>query len=190
MTSSPRDAEPQHRPATPAWVKAIGVGILVLVLVAVVILLVGGGQHGPGMHTGAATPSRDGSASGAVGNAGAPVDTAHADRTVDVTALDAMAFEPASVEVSVGETVTFRVTNRGQSVHEFTLGDARMQQEHANAMAHMPEGVHHEQPNTIRLEPGETGELTWQFGGDGVLEFACHEAGHYDAGMHGQIKVG
>jgi uncharacterized cupredoxin-like copper-binding protein len=190
MTSSPRDVDPQQPPATPAWVKAIGVGLLVLAVVAVVILLVGGGQHGPGMHTGGATPSSDTSASGVAGNAGAPVDASHTNRTVEVTALDAMAFEPASVAVSAGETVTFRVTNGGHAAHEFTLGDARMQQEHADAMAHMPEGVHHEQPNTIRLEPGETGELTWQFGTAGVLEFACHEPGHYDAGMHGLITVG
>ena len=46
------------RPATPWWVKGIGVAILVVLIVAAIILVVGGGQHGPGMHgsTGAAPP--------------------------------------------------------------------------------------------------------------------------------------
>jgi hypothetical protein len=39
-----------QQPATPWWVKVIGVAILVVLLVAAIILVVGGGQHGPGMH--------------------------------------------------------------------------------------------------------------------------------------------
>ncbi len=48
-----------ERPATPWWVKAIGIAILVVLIVAAVILVVGGGQHGPGMHgsAGAARPA-------------------------------------------------------------------------------------------------------------------------------------
>jgi uncharacterized cupredoxin-like copper-binding protein len=100
-----------------------------------------------------------------------------------------MAFEPTSLHVSPGEAVTFVVTNAGQSAHEFTLGDAAMQQEHADAMAHMPAGMHHELPNSLSLEPGQTRQLTWRFSEVGTLEFACHEPGHYDAGMRGTITV-
>ena len=46
----------ERRPATPLWVKAIGLGILVVLVLAIVILIVSGGQHGPGMH-GALGPS-------------------------------------------------------------------------------------------------------------------------------------
>lgn len=41
------------RPPTPAWVKALGLALLVIVLVVIVAMLVlGGGEHGPGRHTG------------------------------------------------------------------------------------------------------------------------------------------
>ena len=80
------------------------------------------------------------------------------------------------------------MTNKGRAVHEFTLGDASMQQQHAQAMAHIPEGVAPHFPNSITLEPGETKQLTWRFG-DTLLEFACHEPGHYGAGMRGRITI-
>jgi hypothetical protein len=38
------------RPATPWWVKVIGVVILVVLILAAIVLVVGGGQHGPGLH--------------------------------------------------------------------------------------------------------------------------------------------
>lgn len=82
------------------------------------------------------------------------------------------------------------VTNIGRAAHEFTLGDAAMQLEHAAAMAHMPAGMAHDLPNSITLQPGETKELTWRFGNAGTLEYGCHEAGHYGAGMRGGINVG
>jgi uncharacterized cupredoxin-like copper-binding protein len=85
--------------------------------------------------------------------------------------------------------VTFVVTNTGHAVHDFTLGDAAMQQEHAQAMAHIPAGMAHDAPNSITLEPGTTKQLTWRFGDAATLEYGCHEAGHYQAGMRGQVMV-
>jgi uncharacterized cupredoxin-like copper-binding protein len=90
--------------------------------------------------------------------------------------------------VEPGEVVTFVVSNTGEAVHEFTLGDSAMQQEHAEEMAQ--DGHLHDGPNVISLEPGETEELTWRFGEAGTVEYACHEPGHYDAGMHGEITIG
>jgi len=101
-----------------------------------------------------------------------------------------MTFEPASISVGTGEVVTFVVSNEGQADHEFTLGDAAMQEEHAAAMAHMPEGMGHDLPNSLVLQPGETKQLTWRFGHAGTLEYACHEPSHYGAGMRGHLKVG
>ena len=46
----------------------------------------------------------------------------------------------------------------------------------------------HDMPNAIHVAPGETKEITWRFG-DADLEYACHEPGHYDAGMRGQITI-
>lgn len=80
----------------------------------------------------------------------------------------------------------------GQTAHEFTLGDASMQQDHAAEMAEMAEtgdGMAGDQGNNMTLLPGETKELTWRFGDPGMLEYACHEPGHYEAGMFGEITV-
>jgi uncharacterized cupredoxin-like copper-binding protein len=193
MIDPTRDPATPGPPATPRWVKALGLAAIVAVLLVVVVMLVAGGEHGPARHTGsgdagAQTPvASDPLTAGGVGG---PADAAEAARTVEVTTPDTMAFEPSSIEVSAGETVTFRVTNTGQAVHEFTLGDAAMQQEHADAMAHMPDGMAHDLPNSITLQPGETKQLTWRFGHVRTVEYGCHEAGHYASGMRGQITVG
>lgn len=119
---------------------------------------------------------------------GEDADPSEATRTIEVEAFD-MAFDPERIEVEAGEVVTFRVTNTGEAVHEFFIGDAAMQQEHADEMAEMGHDMAHDEPNSISLDPGETGELTWRFGDSGRVEFACHEPGHYDAGMLGSFVV-
>jgi uncharacterized cupredoxin-like copper-binding protein len=179
-------------PGTPRWVKALGLILVAAVAIAIAVMLIRGGQHGPGMHSGSAPTTALPSSTAAAGDraVGGPADPSQAGRTIAVTTLDTMAFDPASVSVGSGEVVTFVVTNHGRATHEFTLGDAQMQAEHAAAMNHMPEGMRHELPNSIAIEPGATGTLTWRFGSAGTLVFACHEPGHYDAGMRGTITVG
>lgn len=177
-------------PGTPRWVKLFGMIALVAVLVIVGVMLLAGGEHAPGRHTGSvAAGSQTANSSIAVAGVGGPAEASDAARTVEITTLDTMAFEPDSIDVAAGETVTFVVTNSGQAVHEFTLGDAAMQQEHADEMGHMPGGMAHDLPNSITLQPGETKSLTWRFGDAGSLEYACHEPGHYGAGMRGRISV-
>lgn len=116
-------------------------------------------------------------------------DAAQAVRMVEVTTLDTMGFEPNSISVAAAKTITFAVTNNGQAAHDFTLGDATMQQEHADAMGHMPDGMAHDTSNSITLQPGETKQLTWRFADAGTLEFACHQPDHYEAGMRGEITI-
>lgn len=187
------DIPPPHDPAgrvdredaagTPTWVKVFAVvGGLFVVLVVLMLAGVLGEGHGPGRHMGGGSPHVS-------EGAGRPADPGDASRTVRLSALDTMAFQPAAIAVSAGEIVTFEVTNAGTAVHEFTLGDAEMQQQHAAAMAHMPAGVHHEFPNSITLQPGETKTLTWRFGRARTVEFACHEPGHYQAGMRGRVTT-
>lgn len=192
MNDSPSAQTNTDRPATPRWVKGLGLAIVIGVLLVVGVMLLGGGQHGPGMHTGTGTatdgPSRSTSSAAAAG-VGGPAAADQASRSIELSTKDSMAYDPSSIDVTAGETVTFVVTNAGAAVHEFTLGDAAMQREHAEAMAHMPSGMAHELPNSIAIEPGKTKRLTWQFGQAGTLEYACHEPGHYDAGMRGQITV-
>lgn len=125
-------------------------------------------------------------AGGAIGE---PADASEASRTIEVDALDAMAFDPATIEVAAGEVVTFAVTNTGEAVHEFILGDAAMQEEHAAEMGDMGSEMAHDEPNALSIQPGETAELTWRFGEAGTLRYACHEPGHYEAGMVGEITV-
>lgn len=121
---------------------------------------------------------------------GEPADAADADRTVEITASDAFAYDPAVVEVTAGETITFRVENTGKIVHEFVLGDEDLQHEHEAEMGEMSPGMAmHDEANAISLEAGETKEITWTFTTAGDVLYGCHEPGHYDAGMVGVIHV-
>lgn len=122
---------------------------------------------------------------------GEPADEAEADRTVEVEALDSLAYEPSGIDVEAGETVTFVVTNPGSAVHEFVIGDAETQEEHEQEMQEMMEsGMQmHDEPNALALDPGETKSITWHFTEAGTLEFACHQPGHYAGGMRGEIDV-
>lgn len=45
-------------PSMPRWVKVAVLVVLVLVAGLVIIMLVAGGEHGPGLHTGAAEAAR------------------------------------------------------------------------------------------------------------------------------------
>ncbi len=191
MVDMPRDPAKRDTPGTPRWVIALAIAAIFVVLLVVAVMVIAGGEHGPGRHAASTDAGRQTPASGAsesVGRVGAPAEALAATRTVAIDTIDSMTFDPGAIDVSAGEVVTFAVTNRGQVVHEFTLGDAAMQQEHADAMAHMPDGIAHEQANSVTVQPGETKQLTWRFG-DTAIEYGCHEPGHYEAGMRGRITV-
>lgn len=116
---------------------------------------------------------------------GAPGDEALASRTIEVSAA-ARAFDPPTITVKPGETVVFEVTNEGGEPHEFVLGDAAYQEKHAEAMS---QGMHHDDGNVLTLAPGDTKALAWTFGLEGEVIYGCHVAGHYEAGMFGEIEV-
>lgn len=131
-----------------------------------------------------------------------------ATRTVELTLGD-MYFEPKAVEVKAGETVRFVLTNKGQLLHEFNLGDAAMHAHHQQEMLKMQQsgmltptgmkpmdmdhgsmgGMQHDDPNSVFIEPGKTAELTWTFAKAANLEFACNIPGHYQAGMVGRLTI-
>lgn len=113
------------------------------------------------------------------------------ERVVEITAHDSMAFDPPDIEVEAGETVTFEVTNDGEIVHEFVLGDEQTQREHADHMQEMDgaEDMHHDDPNVLTIEPGRTESLTWTFEEAGEVLYGCHQPGHYEAGMVGTVTV-
>ncbi len=122
---------------------------------------------------------------------GEPADAAAADRTVEIEAKDSLAFDPATVTVASGETITFVVTNSGAAVHEFVIGDTETQDEHEAEMQEMmgSEMQMGDEPNAVVLAAGETKSITWHFTQAGQLQFACHQPGHYAGGMFGNFEV-
>lgn len=127
---------------------------------------------------------------------GAPGVAEDADRLVDVETVEEGGFhyQPGTIAVEAGETVTFRVRNVGEAVHEFVLGDEATQREHEEEMQAMDgaEGgmAMGDEANALSLQPGATKTLTWTFTTSSELIYGCHEPGHYVAGMRGDLTVG
>ena len=88
-------------------------------------------------------------------------------RQVDVTAVD-IDFEPQRLELAAGEPVNIVVTNKGETLHDFTLEAA---------------DVH------LNVEPGATGTTSLTIDEPGEYEAKCTVAGHAEAGMTMQITV-
>lgn len=142
--------------------------------------------------------------------AGEPGKASAAARTINVTMYDNY-YEPADIKVKAGETVKFVVTNKGQLVHEFNIGTAKMLMDHAPEMQMMVDhGVleadrinhdaakamqksmghgMHDMPNAVLLEPGKNGTVVWQFPKQATIEFGCTVPGHYGAGMVGTFNL-
>lgn len=124
---------------------------------------------------------------------GAPGEPNDADRVIEVDANDDLTFDPAEIQVTAGETVTFVVTNTGAIPHDFTIGDQDTQDAHEEEMAEMIESGEmgeHADSNAVVLEAGETKEITWTFTVTGTVLIGCHQPGHYAGGMKGTIEVG
>ena len=130
----------------------------------------GGGMMGGYGNTGSTAPG-PGEADFAAGTVAAP-------RIVRVVAGPGYSFSPSAISVARGETVTFEVTSMGGLVHEFMVGPA-------DAVAADTEGT----PEVADLGMMQTGAVTMTFDGSGPYAFACHVAGHYEAGMRGTITV-
>ncbi len=120
---------------------------------------------------------------------GKPGRVAQASRTIEVEMSDDMRFTPSEIKVRKGETIRFVIRNSGQLRHEFSLGTQQELAEHYKQMKRFPDMVHDE-PNKVSLEPGQQGEVIWQFTNGGKVDFACLQVGHYEAGMKGQVRVG
>jgi len=102
-------------------------------------------------------------------------------RTIEVAMLDELRFEPSSAEVGVGETVRFALTNEGETVHDFSLGDSM---DDMGDMGMGATGSSGDASDTAAVVgPGEVGELTFTFDEAGEVEFGCHQSGHLETGM-------
>ncbi len=118
---------------------------------------------------------------------GGPQPTEQGPRTVRVQMTE-LRFEPAEFVVQAGETVRFEVTNAGQIVHEFLIGDAAAQEQFEMEMSG-GDGVAHDTDAGVSVEPGESETFSFTFGEAGQLLAGCHEPGHFDGGMVATITV-
>ena len=107
---------------------------------------------------------------------------------VQVTATD-FAFQSSLTTFQVGVPYHFIVKNTGKVEHEFMIvkpipaGQMDMEQMDSMALAHIEEDD---------LQPGQTATVDYTFKQaypEGTLEFSCHLAGHYEAGMKLPITV-
>ena len=122
---------------------------------------------------------------------GKPAQPAEATRVVKVEATGELRFRPNVITVATGDIVRFDVTNTDKILHEFVLGDEKVQREHQQEMRAMqtrPGKAMPDEANIITIAPGETKFITWRFPAQpGKVIFACHQPGHYAAGMAGVI---
>lgn len=154
-------------------------------LLALALLVMGGGAlAGPGPDGGHAHADD--------WEIGRPGNAADVTRTIEVDMFEpeagGMAFSPAELTISHGETVRFVVTNRGVLDHEMVIDTVEANLEHMQVMMMNPD-MRHEDPNAVSLAPGESGELIWTFSQPGTFQFACLIPGHMEAGMHGPLNV-
>ena len=166
---------------------ALAGAALALVLPSAVLAA---GTHAGGHYHGQAAHG-DGAGLHAMMEIGQPASGAPA-RTIEITMLETndggMIFEPGDLSFSAGETVRLKITNAGDTDHEFVMDTMTAIEEHKALMEKFPE-MEHDDPNAIRLQPGETGEILWTFGTAGTFGYACLIPGHYDAGMHGPLQI-
>ena len=100
--------------------------------------------------------------------------------TVPVDVHD-MAVAPAQSVFRVGQSYRFLVTNTGKAAHELVIEPAG-----AVDQALMSNGKPAEAEN---IAPGQSAELDWTFTTPGSFQLACHQPGHFEAGMVQQIQV-
>jgi Uncharacterized copper-binding protein len=101
-------------------------------------------------------------------------------RLVHIDMSDKLKFDPGNVVVAPGEAIRFLITNSGEkATHELALGPAD------KVAADEIDGTLVVEADEI--EPGMMKDLAYTFDGPGPYGFACHEPGHFEAGMVGSI---
>jgi len=108
---------------------------------------------------------------GTVGGTKAPA-SGGSGKTFDVSATE-FQFAPDKFDASVGQKVTFKVTNKGTVEHTFVILSPDGSQELAKLSA----------------QPGETKSLEFTPQDAGTYPIDCNIAGHKEAGMTGELAV-
>jgi uncharacterized cupredoxin-like copper-binding protein len=109
-------------------------------------------------------------------------------RTIEISMSDLMRFTPDQLEIKQDETIRFVLRNEGKLLHEYVLGTRAELDAHAAMMVKFPT-MQHAEPYMAHVAPGKRGEIIWTFNRAGDFKFACLIAGHYQAGMVGQVRV-
>ena len=102
-------------------------------------------------------------------------------RLVEVSMDDTLKFMPMEIPATAGETVRFLLTNAGTAVHEFAVGPKD------KVDADEVDGVIVVEADEIDAHVLKV--LDYTFDGPGPFGFACHEPGHFEAGMKGDIVL-
>jgi len=95
---------------------------------------------------------------------------------------DHLEFVPSEVSVTPGETILFVLPNVGPDVtHEFQIGPAdRVALDQVDGQIVL---------EADKIEARHVDFITYTFGSVGPYAFACHEPGHYEAGMKGIVDL-
>jgi uncharacterized cupredoxin-like copper-binding protein len=109
-------------------------------------------------------------------------------RTINVDMNDNFRYTPATIAIRKGETVRIVAHNSGALLHEIVIGSEQDLREHADLMKKFPT-MEHEAAYMAHVPPGKTKEIVWQFTKPGNYKFGCLVAGHFEAGMVGDISV-
>lgn len=118
-----------------------------------------------------------------------PVESTAVTKTITVHMMDSMKFNFSDISgIKKGDIIKFVVMNKGRIPHEFGIGSIEEQTAHRKMMQSMP-GMKHEDGATVSVDPGKSKEIVWHFMGDSTVQFACNIPGHFEAGMHTEIKL-
>ncbi|WP_029012693.1 cupredoxin domain-containing protein [Niveispirillum irakense] len=142
--------------------------------------------------------------------AGQPGKADTATRTLDVT-LGEHFIDPGTIRVAPGETVRFRVTNKGEFLHSFVIADTKTHGDRQAMMGMMLDhgmitetavnpdqmkmdhgdghGMNHDHHDLLLVAPGKSAELVWTFPQGGDIVIACDMPGHYEAGMAASLTI-
>jgi len=146
-------------------------------------------DHSHGHSKEKAVEGHDGHEGHDMSAVGMPVDSSAATKTITVHMMDSMKFNFSDMAgIKKGDIIKFVVMNKGRIPHEFGIGSIEEQTAHRKMMQSMP-GMKHEDGATVSVEPGKSKEIVWQFMGDSTVQFACNVPGHFEAGMHAEVKL-
>jgi uncharacterized cupredoxin-like copper-binding protein len=166
--------------------------LLAAAIMALITAACGGGNDNPTVEGSTGTTATTAMhMNESTGTTGAP---AAGTRTVELKMVD-IAYQPNTLSVKKGERIDFVFQNGGAIAHDAFIGDATAQAEHETEMRQGDQsstsggGMGMGDEKGIKVDPGKTGRLSYTFDKVGAIEIACHEPGHYAAGMKVAVTV-